>query len=419
MRSRSHRYAVTITILCLVILTGLGVLFVLVRQLREDGGAIPFGQESRGEETADLSGEPLPAFGGAEPIRQQTADPASSAQAENITSDVENAESQSGEPEQAPQEPEITPVTLMFTGDVLFDYSFNTNYPAHGVSGIVDDGFLSEMRDADILTVNEEFPFGTTGTPWPDKQFTFRVDPKYVSVLTELGVDLVSLANNHTMDFGASALQETFETLDGEGIPYIGAGENKARAKQLHIIEAGGKRFGFLAASRVVPSTAWYATANGPGLFTTYDPAELLECIREARPQVDFLTVFVHWGIERNEYPEEYQRTMGRQYIEAGADLVIGSHPHVLQGIQYFDGKPVFYSLGNYIFNQTTSRTAAVKVTVSPEGEASYRILPGTIKGGKTTLYTGEDALGLYGYLEGISEKVRIGEDGTVTEAGN
>ena len=92
-----------------------------------------------------------------------------------------------------------------------------------------------------------------------------------------------------------------------------------------------------------------------PGYSTTYDPSILLNEIKAAQGQCDYLVVYVHGGIERNTQPEEYQRTLARQYIDAGADLVVGSHPHVLQGIEYYKGKPILYSLGNFVFGSVIS----------------------------------------------------------------
>ena len=100
----------------------------------------------------------------------------------------------------------------------------------------------------------------------------------------------------------------------------------------------------------MIPEASWNASRYNSGVFTTYDASQLVEEIKKAKESCDFVAVLVHWGIERNTLPEDYQKTLARQYIDAGADAVIGSHPHVLQGIEYYQGKPIFYSLGNFIF---------------------------------------------------------------------
>ena len=171
---------------------------------------------------------------------------------------------------------------------------------------------------------------------------------------------------------------------------------------------------GHVGASRVIPEGSWNATSKGPGMLTTYDPALLLEEIKKAREVCDYLVVYVHWGIERDERPQEYQRTLGQQYIDAGADLVIGSHPHVLQGLEYYKGRPIVYSLGNFVFGSSIPKTALL--TVEWDGEdALLRLVPGTSSGGYTRMLEDEgDKAGFYQYITSISYGVTVGEDGIV-----
>lgn len=317
-------------------------------------------------------------------------------------------------------EPDVTiktePVTLLFTGDVLLsDYVLN-NYNSSGIEGVLSPELLSELSNADITVINNEFPFSTRGTQAPDKQFTFRVDPKYVNVLTDMGVDIVTLANNHVLDFGPDALQDTFDTLDQAGIEYMGAGNDLSRAEALITKQAGGKTYGFLAASRVIPVVSWDIQNASPGVFTTYDPTRLLAAIRNAKETCDFLTVYVHWGIEREEYPQDYQVTMAKQYIDAGADLVIGSHPHVLQGISYYKEKPIFYSLGNFIFNRDIPKTAAVKVTITGDEAPVIQLLAGTAANARTVICEDEQKAGIYDYLERISTGIVIDANGILSQ---
>ena len=189
---------------------------------------------------------------------------------------------------------------------------------------------LEELQAADILMVNNEFPFSDRGTPMADKQFTFRCSPGYVKALNEMGVDIVSLANNHTLDYGRDALSDTFTTLDGAGILYAGAGETKERAYELQIIEKNGKKFGFLAASRVVPESNWKVEERTPGMLTAYDDTKLVQLIKEARSGCDFLAVYIHWGVEYDAYPQDYQTKIATDCFNAGADLILGAHTHCL-----------------------------------------------------------------------------------------
>lgn len=320
------------------------------------------------------------------------------------------------EPQTGP-EIEEEPVTLLFTGDVLLSGYVLDNYKNNGIEGVLSPELLAEMQDADITVINNEFPFSTRGSQAPDKQFTFRVDPQYVRILTDMGVDIAGLANNHVLDYGAEALLDTFDTLEHADIDYMGAGNDVSRAEALITKKSGGRTFGFLAASRVIPVVSWDIRNSSPGVFTTYDPARLIAAIENAKDSCDYLTVFVHWGIERDEYPQDYQVAMAKQYIDAGADLVIGSHPHVLQGITYYKEKPICYSLGNFIFNQSIPQTAAVKVTIDGEKEPVVRLIAATAKNARTSSCEGSEKDAIYDHLESISTGISINDDGILSHA--
>lgn len=295
-------------------------------------------------------------------------------------------------------------IHFVFAGDILLsDHVLGAYNKAGNISGVVDPGFQSAIDSSDIFMVNEEFPFSDRGSPAPDKQFTFRSPPDKVSLLKEMGIDIVTIANNHTLDFGKDALLDTCKTLDDAGIQRVGAGADLDEAKKPVIMEIKGKTIGFLGASRVIPTGSWNATSHGAGLLTTYDPGILLEEIKKAKETCDFVIVYVHWGIERDEYPQDYQRTMGKQYIDAGADMVIGSHPHVLQGIEYYNGKPIVYSLGNFVFGSSIPRTALLKADWDGDN-LSLSFVPGTSSGGYTRAFTKEEEKQVfYQYMTGIS----------------
>ncbi len=282
-------------------------------------------------------------------------------------------------------------ITLLFAGDVYFsDHVMNAYNQAGGIAGVLDEGIRAEIGAADIFMVNQEFPFTNRGTAAEDKQFTFRIPPEKVSMLTEMGVDIVTMANNHILDFGPEGITDSLAALDGAGIPHVGAGENLEQAKKLRILEVKGRKIGFLGVSRVYMAASWAAGADHPGVFSTYDPTMALQEIRAAGAQCDYLVVYVHWGIERNTTPEDYQRSMGRQYIDAGADLVVGSHPHVLQEIEYYKDKPIAYSLGNFVFGSSIPETELLKVVLRDGAEdgltAEVTTIPCTSSGGYTRM---------------------------------
>ncbi len=305
---------------------------------------------------------------------------------------------------------------LLFAGDVMIGNAVEQIYDTQGITGIVSEEILAEMQNADIMMLNNEFQFSNRGTPMEGKQYTFQTDPKYVQVLLDLGVDIVSLANNHSLDFGQEALLDTFTTLDNAGILHVGAGDTKERAEALQIIEVNGKKFGFLSATRVIPVVEWNIENCQPGLFATYDDTRLVQRIKESREECDFLTVYVHWGIEREAYPQDYQRNIAAHCFEAGADLIIGAHPHCLQGIEFMNGKPVFYSLGNYIFNQNIESTALVKAVVKADGTTEYSFLPAFAKDRKTELKKGEEAETVFSYMNEISGIDYMDNTGVIRE---
>ncbi|WP_432627046.1 CapA family protein [Brotaphodocola sp.] len=310
---------------------------------------------------------------------------------------------------------------LLFSGDVLLsDHVLSAYQRAGGVSGVLDQGYRSLIAGADYFMVNEEFPFSSRGTKAADKQYTFRLAPEKVAIFKELGIDAVTLANNHALDYGTDALLDSCEVLDQAGIARTGAGKNLEEARQPVRIEIGGKKIAVIGATRVIPQADWAASSSHPGMLATYDPTALLEEIREQKKENDYVFVMVHWGIERDERPQEYQRTLGRQYIDAGADLVIGSHPHVLQGVEYYQGKAIIYSLGNFIFGSSIPRTALLEVEVpvsSDGGELSLRLIPGTSKSGYTQMFTEQNSIQEFAsYIQGISYGAVIDPNGRVLQ---
>lgn len=307
------------------------------------------------------------------------------------------------------------PIRLVFAGDVLLsDHVLAAYEQGGGIRGVVDEGLQTVIDSSDLFMVNEEFPFSSRGKAAEDKQFTFRLAPEKVSLFHEMGIDIVTLANNHALDFGTDALVDTCDVLDEAGIYRVGAGRDLEEARKPVILEVKGKKIGFLGASRVIPVGSWNATATTPGMLTTYDPTLLLEDIRKVRESCDYVVVYVHWGIERRDRPEEYQRGLGKQYIDAGADLVIGSHPHVLQGMEYYKGKPIVYSLGNFVFGSSIPKTALLTAEWDGE-ETTLSLTPGTSSAGYTRALTGEqEKQDFYQYITGLSYGAAVSADGVI-----
>lgn len=320
-----------------------------------------------------------------------------------------------------PEETHKPETTIAFTGDILLADNLYANYTAKGVTGFLSETVCQKLINADLTFINEEFPFSNRGTPEPNKEYTYRVPPERVQIFKDLDIDVISISNNHILDYGQDALVDTFEVLDNAGLDYVGAGPTLDRAKQLITKEVNGKTIGFLAASRVVPSEAWYARnatdthEARPGVFTTYDDTALCEEITKAKQICDFVVVYAHWGIERQETAAEYQRTMARHFVDAGADLVVGSHPHVMQGVEFYKDTPIVYSLGNFLFSNYYSRTTVLTCTIDKDNNCKIEFLPCKSQTYYTQELNGNEIQGFYDFLNSVSFGVTFAEDGSYT----
>ena len=294
---------------------------------------------------------------------------------------------------------EITPasadsVTLAFAGDVNFadDWALMEHYAASGSTDFADNfspDLLDQMRGADIFLANNEFCISDRGEALPGKDYTFRAQPASTACWQTMGVDLVGLANNHAGDFGTDALLDTLDNLAAAGIPAIGAGRNVAEAQQAQYYIANGMTIAYVAASRAEKNVMTpQATADAPGVLYAYDPEETLAAIREAKANADFVIAYLHWGTEESDTLEQEQLALATACEEAGADLIVGSHPHVLQGAGWRNDTPVFYSLGNFWFNMDVDNTGLLVVTLRSPQDFTCKLLPCQQQGGKTELLT-------------------------------
>lgn len=332
-----------------------------------------------------------------------------------------NAEEEQLLPENTYLLPERDTVTFTFAGDVLLDenYAVMSTYRANGsvLENCIDPELLEIMQGSDVFMINNEFPYTNRGTPLVNKTFTFRADPANVQILKDMGVDIVSLANNHASDYGEISLLDTLDTLEGAGIPYVGAGRDLEEASKVVFYQKGDMKIGVVSATEVermaTPDTKG-ATENTPGTFRCFQNDDLEEVIREAKKECDFLIVVVHWGTESTDELDWSQPGQAADFTAAGADAVIGAHPHVLQEIAYVNEAPVFYSLGNYWFNSKTQDSCLVTLEIGDEGLVSAKFIPCRTSGSKTSLATGAEAERILEYMRGLSEGVVIDEEGYV-----
>jgi len=315
--------------------------------------------------------------------------------------------------------------TICFAGDINLDENWCTtqylNGCENGIRDCISAELIDHMNEADIMCLNNEFTYSTGGSPMAGKAYTFRAKPERVEVLKELGVDVVKLANNHVYDYGREALFDTFTTLEDAGIAYMGAGRNLDEAMEPVYVELDGKTIAFVAASRAEKNKKTpQATEDSPGILRCYDTELFKQVIAEADANADFVLAYVHWGTEYGYKLEEAQLTTGKEYLDAGADVIIGAHSHCLQGMEYYDGKPIIYGLGNYWFNEKTLDTMLLDLHFFGNDEqqnVEVRVIPG-VQRNYTTNYadTPEEQERIYTFLEEISVNVEIDEVGRVWE---
>ena len=211
----------------------------------------------------------------------------------------------------------------------------------------------SILQKADFAIANLEAPFTLTGKPFA-KTFTFRVPPEWAGSIRDAGFDVLTLANNHVLDFGPEGLFSTMAVLDSLGMAYCGAGANIEEAEKAAIIEQGRWKIGFLAYSLTYPTEFW-ATPTKWG--TVYpDTHRLKNSLQMLSIETDLVVVSFHWGGELRVHPKAYQRFYAHQAIDWGADLIIGHHPHVLQGLELYRDRLIAYSLGNFVFGSYSQK---------------------------------------------------------------
>lgn len=314
-------------------------------------------------------------------------------------------------------------VTFTFAGDILFDpaYAIFATYRQRGaqIEQCIGESLLEEMRAADVMMINNEFPYSDRGAPLADKMYTFRAAPESVSVLHDMGVDIVSLANNHAYDYGEDAFLDTLDTLEQAGIAYVGAGRNLEEAVQPIYYLLGESKIAVLSATQIERTPSPHtvgATEDTPGVFRCLETELLVEKIREAKEECDFVIVYLHWGTESTPELDWRQRDDAPLYVEAGADIIIGDHPHCLQEIGYIDGVPVVYSLGNFWFNSRTQDSCIVKMTLSENGIQSLQFVPCLQSGCSVSLLEGEERARVISYMQGLSGTAMIDADGYVTD---
>jgi poly-gamma-glutamate synthesis protein (capsule biosynthesis protein) len=243
---------------------------------------------------------------------------------------------------------------------VLQDWGYD--YPFENVKYLFDD--------SDILIGNLEGPLTHAETPFEDKQYLFHTPPEMVApALKKAGFNIMNLANNHIMDYGAQGLSDTLHALDTAGIKTVGAGNNLEQARHGTIMKIRDRRIGFLGYSLTFPKSFW-ARADRPGTAFGHEH-QIREDIIRLKQVADIVVVSYHWGQEKSKTLRDYQPVLARAAIDAGASAVLGHHPHVLQAVEHYKHGVILYSLGNFTFgsySQTADTSVVANITFSHEG---------------------------------------------------
>lgn len=273
----------------------------------------------------------------------------------------------------------VTPVDMISiaaVGDVMMS-SWIINLVEEYGYDFPFDSTASIISSADLAIANLEAPFTTSDSCHKDKTFTFKVPPYFLGGLLNAGFDIFTMANNHILDYGDEGLLQTMATLDSAGMPFCGAGENVHKACAPKIVEKNGQKIAFAGFSMTFPKSFWAKTDRCGTCYPTL--YRLRETMLAGEEQADITIASFHWGQEKRTTPRDYQIEYAHRAIDYGADLVLGHHPHVLQGFELYKGKLIAYSLGNYVFGSysETARTSAVlRALVRDDGLVYASVIP-------------------------------------------
>lgn len=293
----------------------------------------------------------------------------------------------------AKHRPPAPPITIAAVGDMSFDGAAGSLISRSGPTAPFSSVYKT-LRRADVTVGNLECALSTRGRPVSGKAFTFRGSPKAVQGLTRAGFDLVAQGNNHALDWGPTALADTIKVLDRARIAHAGAGPNRNRAVEPTIIKRRGATIAFLSFSQIGPSS-FAAGTNRAGTAYTLDRAGVVRSIKAAHKRAQYLIVSFHWGVEKATTPTSSQVWFGHAAIRAGAHVVLSHHPHVIQGVEYYRGRLIAYSLGNFVFSpgSTAGRDSMIlHVRIDPKGATGAYAEPVHIIGGRPVLQSGSEA---------------------------
>jgi poly-gamma-glutamate capsule biosynthesis protein CapA/YwtB (metallophosphatase superfamily) len=298
-------------------------------------------------------------------------------------------------------------VTFAFAGDVNFEGTIGARLAADPSTVLRE--VQPTLSAADIAMVNLETAVAAGGSPQP-KEFTFEAPPAALDALRAAGVDVATEANNHGMDFGLPGLQQSLQARTDKQFPVLGIGNDIDEAFTPYTTTVKGQRITIIAATQVLDSSliaSWTAGPGKPGLASAKLVDRLVAEVQKARAASDTVVVFLHWGVEKATCPTADQQSLARTLADAGADIIVGSHAHRVQGGGRFGGALVDYGLGNFAFyagSSDAAMTGVLQVTATGRRIDSYQWLPGRIDDRVPHMLDGADAQAAVDHWNGLRD---------------
>ena len=271
-------------------------------------------------------------------------------------------------------------IVIHGAGDVSLDPGYISTYASEGYA-YAWSGLGGLFRRDDLTVVNIECPVTDEGEQL-DKEFSFHGTPAALPAMRDAGVEVGSLANNHAYDRGPQGVVDSRRNLERAGISPVGAGKDQEEALRPAMFDEGGWTIAVLGFDEVLDPLDAVAGPHKPGTAAGHDFSLMVRAVRAAERAADLVVVMIHWGVELDTQPRDYQVSEGHRLIDAGADVIFGSHSHRLQPMSIYRGRPIFWSLGNFVwpnFSVEGSTTAVAEVTVTPKGRVIGRLLPAFI----------------------------------------
>jgi poly-gamma-glutamate synthesis protein (capsule biosynthesis protein) len=269
-------------------------------------------------------------------------------------------------------------ITLAFAGDVHFT---GRTLKLLADPATAFGPISAVLESPDFTAVNLETAVTSEGTPQP-KTYHFRAPAAAFTALRDAGIDLVTMANNHVLDYGQAGLADTLAAAKAARFPYVGIGTNAAAAWAPYIVTIKGVKIAIIGVSQVAElAPSWVATDARPGEANSIDLSRTLAAVRSARRQASVVIVFMHWGTEGESCPDPNQLTLARQLSAAGASIIVGAHAHMLQGSGWLGHTFVAYGMGNFLWweNSYSTATGVLELTLHPHAPLTARFIPAVV----------------------------------------